>query len=516
MSNLTASLINGSVGQNINSNPPHQESPPTKKSYLSVRKSSPPPGKRSTSPAKNAPPAESNIGNHTYDPHNILPNEMKLPLGAGNHQLPSKVTERNEEDTSNTFTGLCRVPDNDPLFANCLIDAQSGLKLSKSGKILVPSSMRSEILLLAHGSIEAGHPQFAECWKSLQQSDFQRPDMRNDLLTHVNACIPCKKTAPVPKTTISSTGSLHSVCRPFESLHCDSIGSLSADIYVYKYIVHFVDAFSKFCILVPTKDLKATTIVNALISSVYSVFGAPRRIHSDNGPEFANKIFSLLCQFLNIAHSQSLPHYHHSNGLIKRQHRCFLQVIRRMLLDFSDYHNWSDYVPLCQMVLNSQERKALNTYPYCLIFGSDTSPRLLPNQLLNSLSTHPLPPDKPEFIDHLLTITKKLLASWEAVTLSPVPLPSDTNDRVFVLREKPDKLHGHFVGPYVVLKVLSPSSLLVQNPVSGSSLKTATHLVKPCLSSLPPEILDAYVAADSGELILDAIIDITDESATVL
>ncbi|KAL0218956.1 hypothetical protein P9112_004609 [Eukaryota sp. TZLM1-RC] len=391
-------------------------------------------------------------------------------------------------------------------------------------KILIPPPTRPEILLLAHGSIEAGHPPFAQCWKSLQQSDFHWPNMRNDLLTHVNSCIPCQKTAPVPKTSISSTGSLNSVRRPFESLHCDSIGPLSADTYGNKYIVHFVDAFSKFSVLVPTKDLKATTIVNALISSVYSVFGAPRCIHSDNGPEFANKIFSLLCQFLNIDHTQSLPHYHQSNGLVERQHRSFLQVIRRMLFDFSDYHNWSDYVPLCQMVLNSQERKALNSSPYRLIFGSDTSPRLLPNQLLNCLSTHPLPPDKPEFIEHLVTLTKKLLVSWEAVAPSSVPLPVNVpeppyhfqvNDRLFVLREKPDKLHGHFVGPYIVLKVLSSGSLLVQNPVSGSSLKTATHLVKPCLSSLPPEILNAYVAADSGELILDAIIDISDESATV-
>ncbi|KAL0207837.1 hypothetical protein P9112_010424 [Eukaryota sp. TZLM1-RC] len=423
------------------------------------------------------------------------------------------------------FKDQQKVPDNDPLFKDCIIDAKSALKLSKSGKILILPFMRSEILLLAHGSIEAGHPPFTHCWKYLQRSDFQWPDMRNDLLTHVDACIPCQKTAPVPNTAISPTGSLNSVRRPFESLYCNSIGPLSVDTYGYKYIVHFVDAFSKFSILVPTKDLKATTVVNALISSVYSVFGAPRRIHSDNGPEFANKIFSFLCQFLNIEHSQSLPHYHQSNGLVERQHRSFLQVIRRMLLDFSDYHNWSDYVPLCQMVLNFQKKKSLNTSPYCLIFGSDTSPRLLPNQLLNSLSAHPLPPDKPVYIDHLLTLTKKLLASWEAVPQSPVPLPTDVpepaycpqvNGRVFVLREKPDKLHGHFVGPYVVLEILSPSSLLVQNPVSGSSLKTDTHLVKPCLSSLPPEILNAYVAADSGELILDAIIDITDDSATVL
>ncbi|KAL0214288.1 hypothetical protein P9112_006472 [Eukaryota sp. TZLM1-RC] len=423
------------------------------------------------------------------------------------------------------FKDQQKVPDNDPLFKDCIIEAKSGLKLTKSGKILIPPSTRPEILLLAHGSIEAGHPPFAQCWKSLQQSDFHWPNMRNDLQTHVNACIFCQKTAPVPKTLISSTGSLNSVRRPFESLHCDSIGPLSVDSYGYRYIVHFVDAFSKCSILVPTKDLKALTVANSLISSVYSIFGAPRHIHSDNGPEFANKIFSLLCQFLNVEHTQSLPHYHQSNGLVERQHRSFLQVIRRMLLDFSDYDNWSDYVPLCQMVLNSQERKALNASPYSLIFGSDTSPRLLPNQLLTSFASHPLPADKPEFIEHLVTLTKKLLASWDAVTQSSAPPPADipeppyipqVNDRVFVLREKPDKLHGHFVGPYIVLKVLSSSSLLVQNPVSGSSLKTATHLVKPCLSSLPPEILNAYVAADSGELILDAIIDISDDSATVL
>ncbi|KAL0210011.1 hypothetical protein P9112_010095 [Eukaryota sp. TZLM1-RC] len=80
----------------------------------------------------------------------------------------------------------------------------------------------------------------------------------------------------------------------------------------------------------------------------------------------------------------------------------------------------------------------------------------------------------------------------------------------------PYKLHGHFVGPYVVLRILSSSSLLVRNPVSGSTLKTAIHLVKPCLSSLPPEILNTCVAADPGELILDAIVDISADSATVL
>ncbi|KAL0208768.1 hypothetical protein P9112_011355 [Eukaryota sp. TZLM1-RC] len=275
-------------------------------------------------------------------------------------------------------------------------------------------------------------------------------------------------TAPVPKTLISSTGSLNSVRRPFESLHCDSIGPLSVDSYGYRYIVHFVDAFSKFSILVPTKDLKALTVDNSLISSVFAVFGAPRCIHSDNGPEFANKIFSLLCQFLNVEHTQSLPHYHQSNGLVERQHRSFLQVIRPI-----------DFLRL----------------PF-------------------------LP-----FIEHLHKLTEKLISSWEAVGQSldqstiDMPEPSyrpQWNDRVFVLRQNPDKLHGHYVGPYTVQKILSSSSILVLNPVTRSSLKTSVHLIKPCYSSLPPAVLDAYAAADSGEAFLDAILDISSNLATVL
>ncbi|KAL0215521.1 hypothetical protein P9112_007705 [Eukaryota sp. TZLM1-RC] len=196
-----------------------------------------------------------------------------------------------------------------------------------------------------------------------------------------------------------------------------------------------------------------------------------------------------------------------------------------MLLDFSDYHNWSDYVPLCQMVLNSQERKALNASPYSLIFGSDTSPHLLPNQLLTSFASYSLPADKPEFIEHLHKLSEKLISSWEAVGQSldqstvDMPEPSyrpQVDDRVFVLCEKPDKLHGHYVGPYTVQKILSSSSILVLNPVTRSSLKTSVHLIKPCYSSLSPAVLDAYAAADSGEAFLDAILDISSDLATVL
>ncbi|KAL0227890.1 hypothetical protein RCL1_004033 [Eukaryota sp. TZLM3-RCL] len=90
------------------------------------------------------------------------------------------------------------------------------------------------------------------------------------------------------------------------------------------------------------------------------------------------------------------------------------------------------------------------------------------------------------------------------------------NDRIFVLREKPSKLHGHYVGPYIVQRKLTDSSLLVLNPDTRSTIKTSIQLIKPCHSTLPDPILNQYAAADAGELFIDALLDIAEDIATVL
>ncbi|KAL0222835.1 hypothetical protein P9112_002225 [Eukaryota sp. TZLM1-RC] len=96
------------------------------------------------------------------------------------------------------------------------------------------SKLGDAIYALRHAFFKKLKSPFALCWESLQRSDFYWPNIRNDLLTHVNSCIPCQKTAHVLKTLISSTGSLNAVRRPFKSLHCDSIGPFSVDTYGHK------------------------------------------------------------------------------------------------------------------------------------------------------------------------------------------------------------------------------------------------------------------------------------------
>ncbi|KAL0206248.1 hypothetical protein P9112_001555 [Eukaryota sp. TZLM1-RC] len=197
--------------------------------------------------------------------------------------------------------------------------------------------------------------------------------MKADLISHISECIPCQKTTPIPKNNVLSTGSLNSVKRFFECLYCNTIGPLSVDSYANKYVIHFVDAFSKFSFLVPVADITALTVVNSIFSHVFSVFGAPRSIHSDNGPKFSNKIFSLLCQFLNNEH-----------------------ILTGQIIYQSEI-SWN-------------------------LSGTNTSPRLLSYEMLEALKSPVNQPDLSDYLVHLSSLTQALTDFWNRIELDSYAL----------------------------------------------------------------------------------------------
>ena len=54
-------------------------------------------------------------------------------------------------------------------------------------------------------------------------------------------------------------------------------------------ILSVIDHLTRFVILIPIKDKAARTIVRHLIERVFSVFGPPETLHSEQGKEFENE-----------------------------------------------------------------------------------------------------------------------------------------------------------------------------------------------------------------------------------
>ena len=55
-------------------------------------------------------------------------------------------------------------------------------------------------------------------------------------------------------------------------------------------ILSVIDHFTRFVVLIPIKDKAARTIVRHLMERVFSVFGPPETLHSDQGKEFENEL----------------------------------------------------------------------------------------------------------------------------------------------------------------------------------------------------------------------------------
>ncbi|KAL0219596.1 hypothetical protein P9112_005249 [Eukaryota sp. TZLM1-RC] len=169
--------------------------------------------------------------------------------------------------------------------------------------------------------------------------------MRKDMIMHIKSCPACQKTAPVSRKVIESSSSLWAD-RPFTRINADTIGPLHEDDNGYKYLIVFVDSFTRYTIICRIKELNAVEATNQLLWNVVAIFGIPLLIHSDNGIEFATAIFKGLCDLLNIEVSRSLSGFSRSNGLVERRHRDILQSLRKILVDSGDYSNWSEYIPI--------------------------------------------------------------------------------------------------------------------------------------------------------------------------
>nr|XP_054772065.1 uncharacterized protein LOC129280031 [Lytechinus pictus] len=77
------------------------------------------------------------------------------------------------------------------------------------------------------------------------------------------------------------------------------------------------DYYSKYPIIAKLTDTSSAAITREM-TGIFSLFGPPEEIVSDNGPQFVGKPFQDMCKKWNIKHITSSPHYPRSNGLAER------------------------------------------------------------------------------------------------------------------------------------------------------------------------------------------------------
>lgn len=157
----------------------------------------------------------------------------------------------------------------------------------------------------------------------------------------------------------------------------------------YKFIFVYQDHLTKFVVLRPLSSKRAEEVAHNLID-VFTTFGAPCVLQSDNGREFCNSIIESLKQLwpeLQIVHGK--PRHSQSQGSVERAN----QDIENMLFTWLKDNNttkWSVGLRFVQFMKNRAFHSGIKRSPYEAMFGC--APRFgikncgLPDSILQSFT----------------------------------------------------------------------------------------------------------------------------------
>lgn len=186
--------------------------------------------------------------------------------------------------------------------------------LMSEDRVVIPESLRKQILMVLHD----GHI-CADKMKAIARSSVYWPRMNENIEEFVRICLPCATVAKSPVKSVLK--SWPKADKPMQRIHMDLAGKFLDNFYLI-----VVDSYSKWPEMFVIDNISSSTIIGCL-HEVFSRFGDPDEIVTDNGTQFTSSVFNEFCAERGIRHMTS-PEYHpQSNGQAER----FVDTMKRAL-----------------------------------------------------------------------------------------------------------------------------------------------------------------------------------------
>ena len=99
--------------------------------------------------------------------------------------------------------------------------------------------------------------------------------------------------------------------------------------YGHKYILLAVNYVSKWVEAIPTITCDAKVVLRFIKSNIFSRFGNPRAVISDEGSHFCNKLFASLLAKYEVKHRVTLAYHPQSNGQAEVLNREIKKILKK-------------------------------------------------------------------------------------------------------------------------------------------------------------------------------------------
>ena len=226
---------------------------------------------------------------------------------------------------------------------------------------IIPTSQRLTLLKEHHDNPSAGHLGFEKTATKMRQVGYW-VGMLQDIDRYCRECSVCQRTKPPSPTKAPLTNV--PIGKPWEMVAVDIL-EVPVSQHNNRYLLVIQDYMTKWAEAIPIPNQTAARITAELIK-VFSRYGIPDILHSDQGRNFESTILLQTLEAFGVTKSHTTAYHPAGDGLVERFNRSLLQMLRAYVQQHND---WEKYLPLVLYAYRSATHSSTGVSPFELMFG---------------------------------------------------------------------------------------------------------------------------------------------------
>jgi len=252
-------------------------------------------------------------------------------------------------------------------------------------QLVLPRTFVPAVLRTMHDAPGTGGHLGANKTIAKVRAHFYWPALCMEVKLWCLSCAVCRTKKGPPRRTRAPL-TLHNVGVPWERVGVDLAGPFPRTPRGNRYLLVAVDYFSKWPEAIPIPSMHSAVVARALVDNIFTRFGSPLEVHSDQGRSFESAVFRNVMELLGTRKTRTTPGRPQSDGAVERLIKTV--VTQLGILTDTVQSDWDLQVPLVMLSLRVAKHSTTGVSPAMMMFGHELR---LPPTLAQGL-----PPDTPD------------------------------------------------------------------------------------------------------------------------